>query len=174
MANVDPGTANVSYLKTGYKKLLGLGEGITGEEFLMEFEGNENIKYLVQTAQIPAIRRDMIESRGPLGLQFNQQGAYKNAQDINIAFKEVLKGETFNFLRDWVVNHRYYTVKLTLTGEKYSGQGSTSWTMEDCWIEVEAVDLSVEDSTSLIRPNGTLHANWVGHEDMTALDITLE
>lgn len=173
MANISTNSGNVPYIKTGYKKLLGLGEGVTGEEFLMEFENNSNIKFLVQSAQIPAVQRDNIESRGPLGVQFNQQGAYKNAQDITITIKEVVKGVAYAFIRDWVVNHRYLTVKLTLTGEKFSANASTSWILEDCWIECEAAELSVEDSTTLVRPSITLHANWVGHEDTSTVDLTV-
>lgn len=173
MANIEIGAGNVPRLKTGYKKLLGLGEGVTNEEFLMEFEGNTDIKYLVQSAQIPALQRDNIESRGPLGVMFNQQGVYKNAQDINITFKEVVSGRAYQFLKDWVINKKYLTVKLTLTGENYDENIYTSWVLEDCWIELEAVDLSVEDSTTLVRPSGTLHANWVGHEENQAISISL-
>lgn len=173
MANISIGAGNVPRLKTGYKKLLGLGEGVTGEEFLMSFEGNTDITFLVQTSQIPGLQRDNVESRGPLGVMFNQQGVYKNAQDINVSFKEVVSGKAYQFLKDWVVNKKYLTVKLTLVGENYESNAYTSWILEDCWIEIEAADLSVEDSTSVLRPSGTLHANWVNHEENKAVEIAL-
>ena len=162
MANISDVQGNISWIKSSYKQLLGPGEGVVGDEFIMTFEGNANVRYLVQTSQMPPLGRENIESYGPQGVQFRQQGRYKNAQDIPISFKETIHGYAYEFLRDLVKNKKYITVNLQLAGESYTG-GNTSGTLrlEDCWIEIDGADLSVEDGTSLVRPSGTLHANWV-------------
>lgn len=173
-SNIHDVYGNVPKLKQNYKKLLGLGEGVTSDEFIMTFEGNNDVRYLVQSTQIPALQREVIETRGPFGVQFNQQGVYKNMQDISITFKETIKGHAYAFLRDLVVNKRYITIKLTLAGESFpTGNAFDGLVLEDCWIELEAADLSVEDSGTLIRPSGTIHANWVGHDQNELVGLTM-
>lgn len=162
MANISDVHGNVPWVKGSYKKLLGLGEGIASDEFFMTFEGNANVRYLVQSTQLPALVRENIESYGPQGVQFNQQGRFKNAQDVPITFKETIHGYAYEFLRDLVTNKRYITVDLQLAGESFEGGNApNSIRMEDCWIELEGVDLSVEDGATLVRPAGTIHANWI-------------
>ena len=162
MANIHDVQGNVPVIKRGYKKLLGLGEGLVSDEFIMEFEGNSNIRFLVQSTQLPALMRENIESYGPQGVQFNQQGRFKNAQDISITIKETIKGHAYEFLRDLGTNKKYTTIKLTAAGESFlDGNPHAAVRLEDCWIEIEGADLSVEDGASLVRPSGTIHANWV-------------
>ena len=174
MANIHDNYGNVPRLKHNYKRLLGLGEGVASDEFIMTFEGNNDVRYLVQSTQLPALQREVIESRGPFGVQFNQQGVYKNAQDISITFKETIKGHAYAFLRDLVVNKRYIKIKLTLAGESFpDGNDFTGLVLEDCWIELEAADLSVEDSGTLVRPAGTIHANWVGYEEYGSVGLSM-
>ena len=157
---------NVPWIKEGYKKLLGLGEGVVGDEFIMTFEDNSNIRYLVQSTQLPAIQRENIESYGPQGVQFNQQGRYKNAQDVTITIKETIKGYALEYLRDWVVNKQYKKVRLQLAGESYTdGTDSGSIVLEDCWLEIDATDVAVDSATELVRPSGTMHCNWAGWDD---------
>lgn len=163
MANISDVHANLPKIKHGYKKLLGLGEGVASDEFILTFEGNENIRWLVQSTQLPQLMRENIESYGPQGVQFNQQGRFKNSQDVPITIKETVKGHAYEFLRDWVINKKYLTLRLELAGESFTdGNAHTSIILEDVWIEIEGADLSVEDGATLIRPSGTLHANWVG------------
>lgn len=68
------------------------------------------------------------------------------------------------------------TVKLALAGESYpTSNANNSWLLEDCWIELEGVDLSYEDGASLVRPSGTLHANWISHfDDDQNVSLSLE
>lgn len=162
MANITDVHGNIPTLKKGYKKLLGLGEGLVSDEFIMEFEGNENMRYLVQITQFPALAREIAETYGPQGVQFKQATRFKNAQDVPITFKETIKGHAYEFLRDLVANKKYITIKLTAAGESFlDGNPHAAVRMEDCWIEIDGVDLSVEDGASLARPAGTIHANWV-------------
>ncbi|MGE9999762.1 hypothetical protein [Desulfovibrio sp. SGI.133] len=174
MANIFDVTGNVPKIKQGYKKLLGLGEGVSADEFIMRFEGNDDIRWLVQATQLPALARENIESYGPIGVQFNQQGRFKNAQDISITIKETVKGHAYKFLRELVKNKRYITIYLSLAGESFPhGNSSNTVKLEDCWIELEGVDLSVEDGATLVRPSGTIHANWVGWCDDETFDAGL-
>ena len=165
MANIIGSQGNIQKIRTGYRKVLALGEGVASEEFRMTFEGYSDISYLVQSTQLPALAREPIESFGPNGVQFVQQGRYKNAQEVPISFKEVITGKIYEFLRAQLRGKKYYTVKLALVGESFpTSNNNTSLVFEDCWIELEGVDLSVEDAT-LVRPSGTIHANWISYCD---------
>lgn len=162
MAHMTDVYGNVPVIKKSWKRLTGLGEGQVGNEFIMEFEGNENIRFLVQSTQFPALQRANVETFGPHGVMFRQQAWFQNAQDISISFKETIKGHAYEFLRDLVTNKKYINIKLTAAGESYlDGNAHAAVRLEDSWIEIDAVDLSVEDGTALVRPSGTIHANWV-------------
>lgn len=174
MANISDVRGNIEKCKHNYKKMLGLGEGVASDEFIMTFEGNSDLRFLVQSTQLPALMREMIESFGPFGVMFNQQGRFKNAQDVPITIKETVKGHAYKFLRDLVKNKKYITIKLTLAGESFAdGNEYNGVIMEDCWIELEGVDLSVEDGASLVRPSGTIHANWCSWCDDDSASVGL-
>lgn len=116
MANIIGSQGNIQKIRTGYRKVLALGEGVASDEFRMTFEGYSDISYLVQSTQLPALAREPIESFGPNGVQFVQQGRYKNAQEVPISFKEVITGKIYEFLRAQLRGKKYYTVKLALVG----------------------------------------------------------
>lgn len=166
MANITDVYGNIPKYKAGYKKLLGLGEGIASDEFIMTIENYPEIRWLIQATQLPALQRENIESYGPHGVQFNQAGKYKNAQDVTITIKETIKGYAYKFLRECVQNKTYLTIKLACTGESFTGgNGHTDVLLEDAWIEIDAQDLQVDDGTTLVRPSGTIHASWIGWVD---------
>ena len=86
----------------------------------------------------------------------------------------VTKEKSESILRDLVKNKRYITIYLSLAGESFPhGNSSNTVKLEDCWIELEGVDLSVEDGATLVRPSGTIHANWVGWCDDETFDAGL-
>ena len=166
MSNISNVTQNVPLLKSSYQNLLAQGEGAKADDFRMVFEGSSGIEFLVQASQLPAMKREVIESRGPHGVQFVQQGVFLNAVEVPITFKEVIEGVALNFLIDWVKNKRYLTVTLALISESLPESNvDNTVVLEDCWIEMDGVDLSVDDGTSLVKPAGTLHANWVNYLD---------
>lgn len=157
---------NIPLVKNSYKNLVSLGEGAKGDDFRMVIEGYPNLEYLVQASQLPPLKREMIESKGPHGVMFNQQGNFMNAQDITITFKEVISGLALEALRDWVKEKKYLQVNLALVSESQPDSNSAnSVVLEDAWIEIDAVDLSVDDTTTLIKPTGTIHGNWVTWAD---------
>ena len=130
------------------------GTGTTDSSFASD------LKFLVQATQLPALQRENIETYGPQGVQFNQQGRFKNAQDIPITFKEVIKGVAYATIRDWVAKKHYLSVELHISGESYrDAKPGLFLLMENCWLELDGVDLNVEDA-AIIKPSGTLHTNW--------------
>lgn len=162
MGSISGVQANIPIIRRSYKKLVALGEKVTGSEYVMEVEGYPDLKYLVSSVSLPAIQREVVETFGPHGVMVRQQGKYMNAQDIPITFDEVISGRTLAALRDWVENKRYLRVTLGLVSESMTeSDPNTTVVMEDCWIECEAVELGNENSTTVVKPTGTLHANWV-------------
>jgi hypothetical protein len=172
MANISGVVGSVDLRKRSYKKFLAMGEGATSDDFRMTVEGYSDLEYLIQATQLPPLAREVIEGYGPHGVQFVQAGRLKNIAEVPVTFKEVISGKVYTAIRDWVKNKKYLTVQLSLMGESSAkGLSQTSITLEDCWLELEGVDLSVEDNT-LLKPSGTLHANWIswGDGDQTSLD----
>ena len=166
MPNISNVQQNVPLVKNSYKNLVSMGEGAKADDFRMTIEGYPDLEYLVQSTQLPALKREMIESKGPHGVMFNQQGNFMNAQDITIAFKEVISGKALEALRSWVTNKEYLQVTLALVSESQpESVYANSVVLEDAWIEIDAVDLSVDDTTVLVKPSGTIHGNWVTWPD---------
>lgn len=164
MANIANVAGNIPNVNKSYKKLLALGEGAKSDDFRMTIEGYSDLEFLVQATQLPELKREMIESYGPHGVKFNQQGKFLNAGDITITFKEVIDGNAYRALREIVKDKKYVEVRLQLMGESESTFG-TACVMSDCWFEIDALDLSVEDGTTLVKPAGTIHYNWVSWLD---------
>lgn len=166
MPNISNVQQNIPLVKNSYKNLVSMGEGVKGDDFRMTVEGYADLEYLVQATQLPALKREVVESKGPHGVMFNQQGNFMNAQDITITFKEVISGKALEALRDWVKEKKYLQVTLALISESQpESNAANSVVLEDAWIEIDAVDLSVDDTTTLIKPSGTIHGNWVTWAD---------
>jgi len=166
MPNISNVQQNIPLVKNSYKNLVSMGEGIKGDDFRMTVEGYADLEYLVQSTQLPALKREVIETKGPHGVMFNQQGNFMNAQDITITFKEVISGKALEALRDWVTEKKYLQVTLALISESQpESVYANSVVLEDAWIEIDAVDLSVDDTTTLIKPSGNIHGNWVTWAD---------
>jgi len=166
MANISNVQQSVPLVKNSYKSLLSMGEGAKGDDFRMVIENYPDLEYLVQATQLPALKREAIETKGPHGVMFIQQGNIMNAQDITITFKEVISGKALEALREWVKEKLYLQVNLALISESMAESvAANSVVLEDAWIEIDAVDLSVDDTTVLVKPTGTIHANWVTWPD---------
>lgn len=165
MGNISNVVGNIPLAKAAYTKLLGLGEGATSDDFEMTISEYPDLAFLCQSTQLPPMEREAIESYGPHGVQFVQAGRYKNAQEVPISFKEVITGKAYEAIRSWVKEKKYLEVEIKLTSESNeAGSPSTTLRMEDCWLSLDGFDLSVEDPT-LVKPVGTLHANWVGWDE---------
>jgi hypothetical protein len=158
-SNISNVKANIPFSKTSYKKFVSLGEKATGDAFKMVVEGYPDLEFLVSATQLPPLAREQVESYGPGGVKFVQQGRFKNAVDVTITFLETLQGHAYKAIRDWVANKKYLTVNLSLASEGGEAVAGTAFTLEDTWIELDGVDLSTEDNT-VLKASGTLHANW--------------
>lgn len=167
MANIVNVAHSIPLVKQSYLNLLSFGEGATSDDFKMTIEGWTDIHILIQATQLPPIAREPIEGFGPHGVQFTQMGRYKNIAEVPITFKEVLTGVIYQMVRDWVLNKDYLTVTLALISESaHTSNVFNTIVMYDTFLELEGVDLSVEDAT-LVKPAGTLHANWLDYLDPT-------
>ena len=165
MANISGVTGNIDLIKKSYKKFVSLGEGATGEDFRMTVESFPNLEFLAQNVQLPPLGREPVEGFGPHGVQFTQQGRFRNIAEVPITLKEVRSGEAYKAIRQWVKEKKYLTVTLALLGEgETESNEHNTVVLEDCWLELEGVDLSVEDAT-LVKPSGTLHTNWLSYLD---------
>lgn len=166
MPNISNVQQSIPLVKSSYKNLVAMGEGAKGDDFRMTIEDYPDLEFLVQATQLPAIKREMIETKGPHGVMFNQQGNFMNAQDIAITFKEVIEGKALGAIREWVKEKKYLQVTLALISEsRPESDYANSIVLEDAWIEIDAVDLSVDDTTALVKPAGTIHGNWVTWAD---------
>ncbi len=152
--------ANASLRRRSLNKFVAIGEKATSDDFEMRVQEFPDMRFLVQAAQMPPIKREMVEIVGPHGIQVQQQGKLINAGEIPITFIETVHGDVLQMLKRWVRQKMYLTVILSLTSEGSPfGTPNTSVTLEGCWLESEGIELSVDDNTPL-KPTGTLHYNW--------------
>lgn len=163
MPKITGAQGNVGLFADSYNTHVSKGEGLIGTDFILEIEGYEDNATLIQAFQMPPVMREMIESYGPMGVRFLQAGNYNNAAEIPITFKEVIKGDVYKMVRDWCAEKKYLKCKLKATPESLKGKGSKphEWVLHDCWLNIDGVDLSVEDRAALVKPAGTLHANFI-------------
>lgn len=166
MSSVTGNEQALDKVKQSYKNMLALGEGANGADFRMTFEGYDDLEFLVQSTQLAAMAREMIESKGPHGVSFNQQGNFKNAVDVTFTVKEVVTGKAREALVSMVRNKEYVTITLAMISESQPTSNQfTTVVYEDSWIELDGTDLSVDDGAVLVKPTGTIHANWVNWLD---------
>ena len=65
-----------------------------------------------------------------------------------------------------VRNKEYGDIALALISESQPDSTPANTVVyEDAWIELDGVDLSVDDGAVLVKPAGTIHANWVNWLD---------
>lgn len=154
------GAAAAPLRKQSLYRFISLGEKATADDFRLSIYAYPDIEYLVQAAQLPPLKREMVEIVGPNGVQVQQQGKLINAGELPITFIETITGNLLGILRRWVTEKEYHTVTMALVseGEPVSNQNTTI-TLEGCWLESEAIELSVDDNAAL-KPTGTLHYNW--------------
>lgn len=165
MPKITGAKGNTDVFRQSYNKLVAKGEGLLGTDFKMTIEGYTDMSVLIQATQIPPMNREMVETYGPLGVRFLQAGNYNNAAEVPITFKEVIKGDIYKMVRDWIVNKKYLKVTLETSPESLpEGVAPLKFIMHDCWLNLDGVDLSVEDRAAIVKPAGTLIANFIDPE----------
>lgn len=153
---------NIGFLKKNYQKNMAAGEKLSAAEFEMTIDGYPNLSVLVRSTQIPALGRAEIEDFGPMGLKFVQQGPYENSGEITVGAIETIKGDVLAALYDIVINKKYVNLNIKPTPESLAGGApkGTAWRMEDSKLRCDAIDMSTEDVTALVKPQITITYNW--------------
>ena len=160
MGSISGVQADVNLLRETYKKMTSLGEVIKGQDFKMSVEGYSDLEFVIQSSTTPPTKREVVETYGPFGVKSIQQGRFMNEVEMQITFKETISGVVYAALTDWAKNKKYLDVTLELISESLSTPiDPHTWLIEDCWIELDGADLSVEDAVPL-KPSGTLHGSY--------------
>lgn len=163
MAGLSNAKGNKSFLKKKYTANKAQGEKLNGTEFEMSFPDYPNVSVLVRTAQIPMMQREDVEDFGPNGVKFVQSGPLTNSGEIQVQCVETITGEVFKMIVDVVNNKTQQDIVLKASSESLAGESpdSLTFTMLDCKISCDQVDLSTEDVGQLVRPSLRIVYNWV-------------
>lgn len=167
MSGLKNAKGDVGMLRNSYKKRIAAGEMVLGSEFKMSFLGqNQLLEVMVRTTQTPEYKRQEVEDFGPMGMGINQQGPLINKGQITVTCVEDLNGSVMEFVRDCVVNKKHVDIELQQTPESLGGSAPDALIhkMFDCTIGSEAVDLSTEDNTVLVKPSLLINYNWAEPE----------
>ncbi len=160
-------SAALALLRTSYDTgLLDKGEAARAQDFWMTIVSDDTsidasgLTYLVQAATTPAIKREVVETVGQMGVRSIQQGRFINEIEMAITFREVVKGAAYKILKAWTKGKKYFEVTLELRSEATATSTTNrKWVITDCWIELDGADLSVEDAVPL-KLSGTLHGSY--------------
>lgn len=152
---------NIPLLKRAFDDHVAMGEGAVASNFKLTIKGYEGLSTLVQASQIPPFGREEIETYGPLGVQFYQQGSYNNAGEMPVTFKEVITGPVLEAIRNSVAKKEYLEMELEMICESLpNGVEPLKFKLHHCFIKLDGIDLSTEDRTTVVKPAGTIRYNW--------------
>lgn len=163
MALTHPGsgTGNMPMVRRATSGFMAAGHKAVASDFYFTIKGVENLRVLVQSTQVPEIRRKLVETKGPLGVGVPQQGGPKKDGELTITFAENVTGDVYRELRRLSDTKTYFECRLALVCEEKPGSvAPLIYDFDGAWIELDPSDLSVEDDSSTIKPSGTLHYAW--------------
>lgn len=161
MPGLSNSKPNLTFLKKRYDANKAAGEKLVGSDFWMVIDGHTDMSILIRTAQLPEYAREDVEDFAPSGMKFSQYGAYRNSGEIAVTAQETLAGAVLKMVKNAVINKEYVDIAFYLAPESLGGEGNEAIaTLEDCKLNVDAVDLSAEDVTALVRPNIRIVYNW--------------
>jgi hypothetical protein len=167
MTTISNVVANIDLLRTSFDNAVALGESARAQDFSMKVVEYSDLTWLIQALTIPSIKREVVETVGPFGVRWIQQGRFINEIEMAITFKDVVNGIALQALQNWSENKRYLTVAIALKSES-EGEATDKdiayWEISDCWLELDGADLSVEDAVPL-KLSGTLHGSYFPNED---------
>lgn len=156
---------NMPLLRTSYSEFVALGHKAKASDFIFVLRGLENIKSLVQGVQIPEMGREIMELFTTFGVDFKQQGGFKMSGEMPISFVETVNGDVYRRIRESTVKKCYLEGFLMLACEELpAGVAPLKFSFKDSWINLDAVDLSVEDTNSAVKPSGTFIYNGLTPE----------
>ncbi len=152
---------NLPLLKNSLNEFVALGHKQLSSDFIFTMQGFEDIKTLVQAIQIPVVGRNPVELYAPYGVKFQQQGSADTAGEMPITFVETVHGDIYQRLRDSSRKRLYWNANLTMSCEELPGSTAPlSFNIYNCWIKLDAADLSTEDQNTALKPSGTLYYSW--------------
>lgn len=159
------GTGNMNMVKLATAGFMASGHKAVASDFFLSITSGgypalRGLQMLVQSAQIPEIRRKLVETKGPLGVGVPQQGGPKKDGELTITFVENVTAEVYRNLRTLSDNKVYFEGSLTLSCEESPKMPGSTYELYGAWIELDPSDLSVEDDANTIKPSGTLHYAW--------------
>ncbi|MCZ4061257.1 baseplate protein [Pantoea sp. LMR881] len=162
MAGFSNAKADMGFVKKRLDQNIAAGEKLLGAEYWATIEGYEGISILFRTAQLPEQARQQVEDTIPGGLTMTQYGAYKNNGEMPMQCSETIDGKVLAAVREIVINKKYVTVKVQAAAESNSGDAKgLTRTLGHCLVFSDAVDLSSEDMTQVVKPNLRIVYNWV-------------
>ena len=153
---------NTKFLKQKFNKNIAAGEKMMGTEFEMKIKEYPDLTVLIRSTQFPAMGRSDIEDYGQMGMGFVQNGVLENKGEIAVTVVETITGRVLEMLRKVVRNKEYLTITIEATPESTIGKGAKShyFKLEHTKIRSDAIDLSTEDTSALVKPSLTLQYNW--------------
>lgn len=162
MSGFSNKAGDTAYLKQKLQKNVNAGEKMMGNEFEMTIDEYPDIAVLVRSTQYPAMSRADVEDYGQGGVAFHQDGTLNNAGEIAVVCAETITGTVVAAIRSIIKNKEMITVNLKSTPESGSGTGADSHTFRLQWCRVasDAIDLSTEDTSAIVKPSLTIKYNW--------------
>lgn len=137
------------------------GEKVLAAEYKVDFEGYPDLSIVVTNCQMPAYRRTMVETHGPLGTKSNQQGPIENAGEFPAQIAQTIKGKQLRLLRQLVRDKIYIkTITVAMTPESSNAEAVDGCVMEECWISIDALDFANDSVTEIVRVPLTINYNW--------------
>ncbi|MCV6588713.1 MAG: hypothetical protein OIF57_06750 [Marinobacterium sp.] len=156
---------NVGVKREKVQQMLKKGEGLLGTDYWLEVEGWGQDNILSVSCQIPPMLREALETFLMYGQRIFQAGNINNAFEMPVTFKEVIDGTVYKHMRKHHLEKTYLKVTLKMAPESNpEGAESHKWVFHNCWFNIDGVDLSVEDRTSIVKPAGTMYGYFWGDE----------
>jgi len=162
MSSLVPGAkGDIPVFKQAMTQRLALGESLKGSDFVMTFEGDDQISVLVAAAQMPSGNRELLETTGPMGVKLREQGNEVRSGEMPVQFNEVITGQVSEFLRTLNEGKKDITTIFKAISESNNAP-PTSIGREflGCWFAVDPTDFSNDDSASPIKIAATMHFQW--------------
>lgn len=159
---------NKALVKAQVLAVRAMGERINNAGFIMTFSDNPELTIRVSSTQLGEMKRQMIEGFGPLGITVNQQGTIINSGEITVQIDEYIDMAAARFIFDAVDEKKYFDyITISLVAEDTGFVPLFTQRMEDVWVSLDALDLSVEDATTTTKWPITLSYNWIEKTGIT-------
>ena len=156
-----PASGHIDVLKKSFQSRIALGNPAISAEFKLTIPEYPDLSVLATNISVPALKRAVVETFAGMGVKFIAQGGFDNAYESPVTFQEVEAGNLYKALKDWVGNKKYLDITVALVSEEHpDGIPDHTFVINECWLEMDPAELSVEDVTMAVKPAGTLHGSY--------------